>query len=138
MKQKQKAGIWISMLVLTLFLAGCKSDKLDEQRVKDIEYTVTSQDRLPEELKLLIDGKKEQPFKMTYQDGDYLYICQGYGAQPTGGYSIQVKDVYQTSNAIYFSSALIGPAKTQPQTDVGTYPYIVVKIEYQDMTVVFD
>lgn len=104
----------------------------------DIEYTVTSEDRLPEELKALIDGKNEQPFKMTYQDGDYLYICQGYGTQPTGGYSIQVDDVYRTSNAIYFSSSLIGPAESELKTEKETRPYIVIKIEYQDMTVVFD
>jgi len=128
----------ISLLMLTLFLVGCKGDKLDEEKIKNIEYTVTSEDRLPEELKVLVDGKKQQPFKMTYQDGDYLFICQGYGTQPSGGYSIQVEDVYQTSNAIYFSSTLIGPSQAERKLEKETTPYIVIKTEYQDMTVVFD
>jgi len=128
----------ISLLMLTLFLVGCKGDKLDEEKIKNIEYTVTSEDRLPEELKVLVDGKKQQPFKMTYQDGDYLFICQGYGTQPSGGYSIQVEDVYQTSNAIYFSSTLNGPSQAERKLEKETTPYIVIKTEYQDMTVVFD
>ena len=111
---------------------------MDEKKVRDVEYTVTSEDRLPEELKLLIDGKKQQPFKMTYQDGDYLYICQGFGVQPTGGYSIQVDEMYQTSNAIYFSTILVGPSASDRVVEKETTPYIVIKTEYQDMTVVFD
>ena len=127
----------ICLLVLTLFLFGCSAERGQQERV-DLAYTVTSEDRLPEELKILVDGKKEQPFKMTYQDGDYLYICQGYGTQETGGYSIQVDDVYRTSNAVYFSSTLIGPTEAELKVAKETTPYIVVKIEYQDMTVVFD
>ena len=128
----------ICFTVLAMLLLGCKADKIDEKKVTDLEYTVTSEDRLPEELKVLVDGKKQQPFKMTYHDGDYLYICQGYGTQPTGGYSIQVEEVYRTSNAVYFSSTLIGPSPSELQTEKETTPYIVIKTEYQDMTVVFD
>ena len=127
----------ICLLMLTIFLFGCSGERGQQERV-DLAYTVTSEDRLPEELKILVDGKKEQPFKMTYQDGDYLYICQGYGTQPTGGYSIQVDNVYRTANAVYFSSTLIGPMEAELKVAKETTPYIVVKIEYQDMTVVFD
>ncbi len=129
---------WICFVVLAVLLTGCRADKIDEKKITDLEYTVTSEERLPEELKVLVEGKKEQPFKMTYHDGDYLYICQGYGTQPTGGYSIQVEEVYRTSNAIYFSAVLIGPSATELKTEKETTPYIVVKTEYQDMTVVFD
>lgn len=138
MKLKIKRITGISLLALNLFLIGCRSDTLDEQKISDIEYTVTSEDRLPEELKVLIDGKKQQPFKMTYQDGDYLFICQGYGTKPTGGYSIQVEEVYRTTNAIFFSTTLIGPSQKELKTEQETTPYIVIKTEYEDMTVVFD
>lgn len=123
--------------ILILLLSGCGKNEAGQEK-KALDYTVTSEQRLPEELKNLIDDKKEEPFKMTYQDGAYLYICQGYGAQSTGGYSIQVKDVYRTDNAIYFASTLIGPAGNEPQPEAASYPYIVIKLEYTDMTVVFD
>lgn len=138
MRTKTKKTTVIGLLLFLLFLTGCKADRLDEKKITDIEYTVTSEDRLPEELKILIDGKKQQPFKMTYQDGDYLYICQGYGSKPAGGYSIQVEDLYRTTNAIFFSVTLIGPSQEELKTEKETTPYIVVKTEYQDMTVVFD
>lgn len=136
-KNKTRTGL-LCFLFLAGILVGCKNDRLDDKRLRDVEYTVTSEDRLPEELKVLIDGKKQEPFKMTYQDGDYLYICQGFGIQPTGGYSIQVDEVYQTSNAICASVTLIGPSASEQVTEKETTPYIVIKTEYQDMTVVFD
>lgn len=132
---------WINLClvlgILVCVLWGCgKTEKGQEK--KTLDYTVTSEERLPEELKNLIDDKKTEPFKMTYQDGAYLYICQGYGTQPTGGYSIQVKDVYRTDNAVYFASTLVGPSGNEPQPEIASYPYIVIKLEYTDMTVVFD
>ena len=138
MKKELTYTAMICFLFLSTCLMGCRNDRLDEKKVRDVEYTVTSEDRLPEELKVLIDGKKQKPFKMTYQDGDYLYICQGFGTQPTGGYSIQVEEVYQTSNAICASVALVGPSASEQAVEKETTPYIVIKTEYQDMTVVFD
>ena len=138
MKKKRTCAGILCFFVLAVLTVGCKSDRLDEKKVRDVEYTVTSEDHLPEELKVLIDGKKQQAFKMTYQDGDYLYICQGFGIQPTGGYSIQVDEVYQTSNAICVSVTLVGPSASERVVEKETTPYIVIKTEYQDMTVVFD
>ena len=137
MKKRIRLCRWISFLMLTLLLAGCGGKETQQERTR-LDYTVTSEDRLPEELKILVDGKKQQPFKMTYQDGEYIYICQGYGVQPTGGYSIKVQDVYRTSNAIYFSVTLIGPSQKEQKIEKPTTPYIVVKTDYQDMTVIFD
>lgn len=129
-----------TILLLGVFifaLWGCGKTETEQEK-KPLDYTVTSEERLPEELKNLINDKKEEPFKMTYQDGAYLYVCQGYGTQSTGGYSIQVKDVYRTENAIYFASTLVGPSGNEPQPEAASYPYIVIKLEYTDMTVVFD
>lgn len=136
--RKSFSRLILCIPALVCVLTGCSGVRLNEEKVRDISYTVTSEDRLPEELKMLIDGKKQEPFKMTYQDEGYLYICEGYGQQPTGGYSIQVDNVYMTENAIYFSSTLLGPAEGEPKSDVPSFPYIVVKIEFQDKTIVFD
>lgn len=126
------------MLLAALGITGCSLTKLDEEKKESVEYTVTSQDLLPEELAALIEQKKQTPFKLTYQDAGYLYICEGYGMQDSGGYSIQVDEAAATSNAIYFSSTLIGPSETEAKTQTPSYPYIVIKLKYQDKTVVFD
>lgn len=65
---------------------------------------------IPEELQNDIEEKKAADFKMTYKDSEFLYIVRGYGEQETGGYSICIRDLYLTSNAIIFDTELIGPA----------------------------
>ena len=52
-----------------------------------------------------------QPFKLTYTDDKNLYIAVGYGAQPTGGYSISIRELYLTENSIVLATELMGPEK---------------------------
>lgn len=121
-----------------LLLTACSVKEQKIEKVKDLEFTVVSEDCLPEELKTEIAGKKQTEFKMTYSDNKYLYICIGYGEQKTGGYSITVNELYLTDNAIYIHTNLLGPRPEDKKTEVSSYPYIVVKTELIDKTVVFD
>ena len=61
-----------------------------------------------------------------------------YGEQESGGYSITVEDLYLTENAVYVKTCLIGPGAEVPNDGVKSYPYIVIKTEYLDYSVVFD
>lgn len=135
----KRALLQMIVLIAGLFLfCGCSMVEVSEKKLRDLEYTVQCEEELPTELKEIIASKKENPFKLTFEDNGYLYICQGYGSQPTGGYSIQVRHAYVTSNAIYFSSSLIGPSEGEPRTEEPSYPYIAVKTEMSDLTVVFE
>lgn len=120
------------------FLAGCGLTATSSDKVQDLEYTVVEEDEVPQELLGEIEKQKENYFKLTYKDGEYLYIASGYGAQDTGGYSIQVKELYLTSNAIYFDTELFGPQKGETVHQAVTYPYIVVKTESREEPVVFE
>ena len=82
--------------------------------------------------------KKEADFKLTYEDDGQLYIVRGYGEQETGGYSIAVKEVYLTKNAICFHTMLIGPGEAEEKTKAPSYPYIVVQVKSQDKNVIFE
>ena len=95
--------LWgIVITVLAVCLTGCGAEeKKGDEKLKDIEFTVLGEENIPEELKQIIDEKKEKEFKITYQDGDFLYICVGYGKQETGGYSITINELYLTANAIH-------------------------------------
>ena len=44
---------------------------------------------------------------------------------------------FETENAIYFRSNLIGPSKEEARIETETFPYIVVKLQYVDKNVVF-
>ena len=112
-------------------------ENTDPVKLKDLEFTVVENAEVPEELLTIIEEKKSANFKLTYEDGGYLYIVVGYGEQNTGGYSIAVKELFLTSNAIYIDTNLIGPSKEEKITEAASYPYIVIKTEYLDKSVVF-
>lgn len=126
------------MVLLTMMLSGCSL--LSEERVKlrDLDFTVLAEEKIPEELLSIVNEKKAEPFKLTYSDKDYLYICIGYGEQATGGYSIAVNELYETDSAIYVNTELLGPEPSEKSNLTPSYPYIVLKTEYLDQTVIFE
>ena len=126
----------VCLMCMGVFACGKKQDTME--KIKDLECTVIPEDNLPEELFSMIEQKKTDSFKLTFEDKGFLYICVGYGTQATGGYSITVNDLYETSNAIYIDTNLIGPSPEEKSNPVPSYPYIVVKTEFIDKPVVFD
>ena len=134
----KKTGILLALCLMTGWLTACTAFVQQSESQDDMEFTVVSEDRLPEELKEIVEGKKENAFKLTYADEGYLYICTGYGKQDSGGYSITVDSLYETDNAIYVNTNLLGPKAGSASGNSPSYPYIVIKVEFRDKTVVFD
>lgn len=133
-------GLLLLLMIIfaAMGLIGCETKEDEIKRLKDLEFTVVEDNDIPGELKEIIDEKKEEPFKLSYSNKNYLYIVVGYGKQNSGGYSITVDDLYLTSNAIYIDTNLIGPSKEDMVSQGVTYPYIVVKLEYRDERIVFE
>ena len=129
---------WCLVLLILCILTACGVQTQDEEKISDLEFTVLDPEKIPEELRNVLEEKKITPFKVTYEDEGYLYICVGYGEQQTSGYSIVVEDLYLTSNAIYVDTNLIGPAPEEKSNQVESYPYIVIKTEFIDKPIVFD
>lgn len=128
----------IMVLILAMTLSGCTL--LSEERVKlqDLDFTILGEEKIPEELMSIINEKKAEPFKLTYSDQEFLYICIGYGEQSTGGYSIAVNELYLTDSAIYVNTELLGPDASEKSNQTPSYPYIVIKTPYLDQTVMFE
>ena len=134
----KKICLLVIVSIMAAMLSACGGETEKEEDRNNLEFTVVSEDRLPDELKEILDQKKESAFKLTYAEEGYLYICVGYGKQESGGYSVTVNELYETDNAIYVNTNLLGPkAGSSPGTSP-SYPYIVLKIEFRDKTVVFD
>lgn len=127
--------LFVVLLCMGVIACGAKQDPME--KIKDLEFSVIAEDNLPEELLSIVTEKKASPFKLTFQDQGYVYICIGYGEQETGGYSIAVNELYETSNAIYIDTNLIGPGVEDKGKKSASYPYVVVKTEYIDKPVVF-
>ena len=109
-------------------------------KLRDLDFTVLSEEKIPEELKTVIAEKGSEPFRLTYSDNQNLYISIGYGEQKTGGYSIAVDELYLTDDAVHVSTSLLGPDITGQKSGAGkpTTPYIVIKTELLDKTVIYD
>ena len=140
MIQKFRQIFWMGLVIMigTNLLAGCSVEKTNRTKVRDLDYHVAAEEEIPEELKQQIEEKKTADFKLTYETPEYLYIVRGYGEQATGGYSIQVKELYLTSNAVFFSTELIGPRKGENTAKSPSFPYIVVRTEKMEENVVFE
>lgn len=137
-RMMRKAVLLLGVVLASFALGGCTMLSEERVKLKDLEFTVLSEDKIPEELKQIIEEKKTEPFKLTYSDNDYLYICIGYGMQQTGGYSIAVNELYLTDNAVYVNTSLLGPEASERSNQVQTYPYIVIKTDFLDETVIFE
>ncbi len=123
--------------IILIFLSGCSIQKNETEKLRDLEYTIAEDKELPEELQGILEEKKKESFKLTYESDGSLYLCIGYGEQATGGYSIAVNELYLSENAIYFDTNLIGPDSSETVAETASYPYLVVKTEYLDKPVVF-
>ena len=128
---------FISCGMAALLLTACSVERLKTEKIRDIEFTVVDDADIPKEFAEEICEREKNVFKMTYEDQGYLYVAEGYGRQETSGYSIEVDSVYETENAVYVRTNLIGPTDEEKIASKETFPYIVIKIESVDKNVVF-
>ena len=130
--------IGVVLIMAINIMTGCAIEKTNRTKVRDLDYHVAALEEIPEELKTQIEEKKAADFKMTYETPEYLYIVRGYGEQQTGGYSIQVTELFLSNNAVFFKSMLVGPRKGENVAKSPSYPYIVIRTEKVDKNVVFE
>lgn len=136
---KHKIGrllLFFALLPLCM-AAGCGTEKEEYTKTGEVEFTVVEEADVPTELLDVIKEKKSEPFKLTYTAEDALYLAQGYGEQPSGGYSIAVEELFQAKEGICFKTTLIGPAADEKVTTAVTYPYIVIKLQKMETDVHF-
>lgn len=128
---------FVVIILLCLLYTGCAADK-KPKKVADIEYTIISDNDIPKELMELMNDKKESEFRLTYANGKELYLVVGYGKKDTSGYSVSIQDFYQAEDSLYINTKLLGPKEGENKVNEPSYPWIVVKMAYTDMMVVFE
>lgn len=124
------------ILIICICCSGC-SKKKESIKIKDIEFTVCDEGKLPDELVNIINEKKENSFKLTYSNQDYLFIVVGYGEQNRGDLSITVDELFLSKNAVYVDTNLVGSKDSKADKNLISYPYIAIKCEKYDLPVVF-
>lgn len=141
-KRPSKRGILAFCVMMILALGcigftGCGKDDRANEKLEDLEFTVIGEGDAPQALTELIAKKKENEFKLTYADGQDMYIVIGAGPQNGGGYSIAVKELYRTENSIVIRTELIGPEKGEASGTENSYPVLIVKTVFCEEPVVF-
>lgn len=133
----KKCGILL--LFFAAFFAalwGCgRAEKEKGSDRKEVDYTVMDVRKLPKELLKIMEENKKDEIRMTYTDGDAMYLVRGYGQQKTGGYSIEVVQCTEDEESILFDTRLIGPSGQKKLAEDPSYPFLAVKIEKRDKEV---
>ena len=138
MKRKRRILVLIvSSIFFLISLTGCQVEETDETKVKDLDYTVCDEGRLPDALVEIINEKKKEPFKLTYRTKDYLYIVVGYGTQDRSDVNVVMSELYLTKNAIYVDTDLDSVETNTLADGLVSYPWLAVKCELYDVQVNF-
>ena len=134
----EKGTCWLLCLVFLLTLCGCGTSGGGMGERADVEFTVVSAEEVPQELSEILEKNKAREIRMTYQDGEELYLIRGYGEQKTGGYSISVVECSEDEENLYFLTQLIGPEDPEGLSEDPSYPYLVAKTARTDKNVEID
>lgn len=133
----KKVCLCLILLCVTVLLAGC-GEAEPEGKIRDLEFTVLEESDIPKALAEVIGENKQKEMKLSYQNEGYLYIARGFGEQKTGGYSISVPQCYLAEDGIHVKFELIGPQSGEKIREEASYPYIVIKTEGMDETILFE
>lgn len=129
-------GVLAAVVCVCIGFTGCRGEEAEEER-QEMEFTVVGEKDVPQALAELIARKKENSFKLTYADGQDMYITVGAGPQTGGGYSMVVRELYRTDNSVVIKTELVGPESGEAGGSDLSYPVLIVKTEYLDLPVVF-
>ncbi len=134
--KKRKCGFLCLIFLLTL--CGCGASKSLSKERAATEFTVVPAEEVPQELSEILEKNKAREMRMTYQDGEELYLIRGYGEQKTGGYSISVTECSEDEENLYFLTQLIGPEQEEGLLEKPSYPYLVARTARTDKNVEID
>ncbi len=120
-----------------LLLSGCSPEK-EPQKASSLDFTVVAGTDIPEDLTNLIEDRKQDPFQLTYSDGNNLFLVRGYGTQSSGGYNILIDDFFLSKeDTLALKTSLTGPDGGATPSKQASTPYVVLKTEYRAEPVVF-
>lgn len=71
---------WCLVLLILCILTACGVQTQDEEKISDLEFTVLDPEKIPEELRNVLEEKKITPFKVTYEDEGYCISVWAMGS----------------------------------------------------------
>lgn len=146
----EKRAIIICLASAVLLLGACQVIEKGEADGTAVKYTIVDEEKVPQEMKECISKMEGKPFQITYKEGDWLYIGQGYGRQKKQGYAIRVDSCAESEDAIYVKTTLLGPGSDEVSENgeekenvcmregkLSKDPYVVWKMGGNEKQVIF-
>lgn len=127
--------VWV--VILAGLLVCIKFEAVDKKRVRVLEYEVVLEENIPGEIMGELQGFSKSVCRCSYICSDSLYIVVYYGEQATDGYTVEINELYESSNAIFVETTLKGPTSYKDVKEEESYPYVVLKLKLRDKKVVF-
>ena len=127
--------VWV--VILAGLLVCIKFEAVDKKRVRVLEYEVVLEENIPGEIMGELQGFSKSVCRCSYICSDSLYIVVYYGEQATDGYTVEINELYESSNAIFVETTLKGPTSYKDVKEEESYPYVVLKLKLSDKKVVF-
>lgn len=127
-------------MVMSLFgILSLTSCEKKEETQKEVPFEICGETELPDELRELVEKKKEEPFRFTYENSAHLYLAVGYGKQPCGEYVVAVRQMYETETGIYVDTTLVSLSHVEnwQAGEPSVYPYVVIRCEKSEKNVFF-
>ena len=118
----------VFLFATALVIISCGRGSNNIKR-SELEYTICTETELPDELKVMIEERKEKEFQLVYENSAYCYLAVGYGRQKNDNYVVDVKDFYESEEQIILDTILISSSKadTDKTGYLETCPYIVIR-----------
>ena len=132
-------GILYLFLFCSCGLLMVSCGKKEEKTKGDVEYYVCDETELPEELKVLIEERKEKEFRLRYENAMYSYLVAGYGKQEQDSYVVAVEDFYETEDGLILDTILLSEINSEKGKagEAEICPYIVVRCTLLDKEIFF-
>lgn len=127
-------------LFLTVIFLTISCGRLgDEENRKALPFEICKETQLPDELKNIIDERKEKEFQFVYENSACRYVAVGFGRQKNEEYAVAVKEFYEGEEVIVLDTILKNTdwEEGKETGEAAVCPYLVIRCELTEKPVVF-
>ncbi len=115
---------------------GFHSINIDDYMVKSAFYRPDAQN-LPDEIKNWVEFSQEVPLVQEKEYEGKRYVLITAGEKRTGGYAVEVTEVFETAKNLVVKVKFTKPAPEDMVTEALTYPYDLIIVENKELPLSF-
>lgn len=134
-----KKKLWLMVVLLAMVVGGCaQAQKPDESKitlpaenvdeVTVVDFELVDEYRFSEETLKALEERKDKHGSYLFMENGKAYLAVFAGQYPTGGYSLEVREIVQNESDLLISLELLEPGPDMMVTQALTYPRAIVEL----------